>query len=193
MVLHINRHGSMLNRIGEGTYGIVYRAREKQTGKIFALKKVRMEREKDGLPMTSLREIRLLKSVKHESIVQLHEVVAGKGLDNIFLVFEYVEHDMAGLIDNMKQPFSESEVKCLLLQLLHAIAYLHDNWIIHRDLKLSNLLFNNRGQLKLADFGLARVFGYPLRNMTPKVVTLWYRPPELLMGAETYTTAVDMW
>jgi len=182
-----------LNRIGEGTYGIVYRAKDKITGKIYALKKVRMERETEGLPTTSLREIRILKSIKHENIVQLHEVVVGKELDNIFLVFEYMEHDLAGLIDNMKTPFTESEVKCLLIQLLKAVSYLHDNWIIHRDLKLSNLLFNNHGQLKLADFGLARVYGNPLKNYTPKVVTLWYRAPELLLGTEQYSTALDIW
>jgi len=104
-----------------------------------------------------------------------------------------MEHDLAALLDNTKKPFSEPEIKCLLLQLLQAIAFLHENWIIHRDIKLSNLLFNNKGQLKLADFGLARYFGYPLQNYTPKVVTLWYRAPELLLGVENYTTAIDMW
>eukprot|EP01118_Nematostelium_gracile_P012303 TRINITY_DN4478_c0_g1_i1.p1 TRINITY_DN4478_c0_g1~~TRINITY_DN4478_c0_g1_i1.p1 ORF type:complete len:259 (+),score=62.01 TRINITY_DN4478_c0_g1_i1:437-1213(+) len=93
----------------------------------------------------------------------------------------------------MKSPFTESEVKCLMKQLLNAVAYLHDNWIIHRDLKLSNLLFENGGTLKLADFGLARSYGFPLKSYTPRVVTLWYRPPELLLGSTVYHTAIDMW
>merc|ERR1711934_1015869 len=111
----------------------------------------------------------------------------------MFYIFEYCEHDLAQLIDSRSFPFSESETKCLLLQLMKAVAYLHDNWIMHRDLKLSNLLLNNAGELKLCDFGLAREYGHPLSRYTGKVVTLWYRPPELLLGVHTYGTAVDMW
>ncbi|KAL6043380.1 Cyclin-dependent kinase 10 [Balamuthia mandrillaris] len=182
-----------LDRIGEGTYGVVFKGRDRRTGRIVALKKVRMERERDGIPITCLREISILKELNHPNVVQLLDVVVGNRLDSMFLVFEYVEHDLAGLIDNMKKPFSESEVKCLLRQLLRAIAYMHDNFFIHRDLKLSNLLFSNRGELKLCDYGLARIFGEPIQPMTPKVVTLWYRAPELLLGDTTYTVAVDMW
>jgi len=134
-----------------------------------------------------------LQSMRHPNVVQLHEVVVGKELDSIFLVFEYVPHDLAGLVDNMKTPFTESEIKCLMLQLIKSVQYLHENWIIHRDLKLSNLLFDNQGQLKLADFGLARKYGFPIKPYTPRVVTLWYRAPELLLGAETYTTSLDVW
>eukprot|EP01105_Mastigella_eilhardi_P026712 TRINITY_DN7847_c0_g1_i3.p1 TRINITY_DN7847_c0_g1~~TRINITY_DN7847_c0_g1_i3.p1 ORF type:complete len:308 (+),score=81.80 TRINITY_DN7847_c0_g1_i3:140-1063(+) len=111
----------------------------------------------------------------------------------MFLVFEYVDHDLALLLDNMQQPFTESEVKCLMKQLLLGVAYLHEHWVIHRDIKSSNLLYNNRGQLKLADFGLARTYGSPLKMITPKVVTIWYRCPELLLGQSTYGTPVDMW
>lgn len=172
-----------LNVIGQGTYGVVYRARDKETQAIVALKKLRMEREKEGMPLTSLREIRLLKACRHPNVVELQDIVVGNKLDSIFLVFEYCENDLATLLDTgMKRKFTEGEVKCLLRQLLSAIAYMHDRWMIHRDIKMSNLLYNNRGCLKVADFGLARLFGYPKRAYTPRVVTLWYRAPELLVA-----------
>ncbi|XP_059657737.1 cyclin-dependent kinase G-2-like isoform X2 [Cornus florida] len=182
-----------LNRINEGTYGVVYRARDKKTGEIVALKKVKMEKEREGFPMTSLREINILLSFHHPSVVDVKEVVVGSNLDSIFMVMEYMEHDLKGLMDTMKQPFSQSEVKCLMLQLLEGVKYLHDNWVLHRDLKTSNLLLNNRGELKICDFGLARQYGSPLKPYTHLVVTLWYRAPELLLGAKQYSMAIDMW
>ncbi|KAK8512797.1 hypothetical protein V6N12_030213 [Hibiscus sabdariffa] len=182
-----------LNKINEGTYGVVYRARDKKTGEIVALKKVKMEKEREGFPLTSLREINILLSFHHPSIVDVKEVVVGSNLDSIFMVMEYMEHDLKGLMEAMKQPFSQSEVKCLMLQLLEGIKYLHDNWVLHRDLKTSNLLLNNQGELKICDFGLARQYGSPLKPYTHLVVTLWYRAPELLLGARQYSTAIDMW
>eukprot|EP00252_Welwitschia_mirabilis_P000125 TRINITY_DN1008_c0_g1_i1.p1 TRINITY_DN1008_c0_g1~~TRINITY_DN1008_c0_g1_i1.p1 ORF type:complete len:816 (-),score=171.29 TRINITY_DN1008_c0_g1_i1:812-3259(-) len=182
-----------LNKIDEGTYGVVYRARNKKTGEIVALKKIKMEKEREGFPMTSLREINVLLSFHHPSIVDVKEVVVGSNLDSIFMVMEYMEHDLKGLMESMKQPFSQSEVKCLMLQLFDGVKYLHDNWVLHRDLKTSNLLLNNRGELKICDFGLARQYGSPLKPYTHMVVTLWYRAPELLLGAKQYSTAIDMW
>ncbi|XP_065874297.1 cyclin-dependent kinase G-2 [Euphorbia lathyris] len=182
-----------LNKIDEGTYGVVYRARDKKTGEIVALKKVKMEKEREGFPLTSLREINILLSFHHPSIVDVKEVVVGSNLDSIFMVMEYMEHDLKALMESMKQPFSQSEVKCLMLQLLEGVKYLHDNWVLHRDLKTSNLLLNNRGELKICDFGLARQYGSPLKPYTHLVVTLWYRAPELLLGAKQYSTAIDMW
>jgi len=182
-----------LNRIGEGTYGVVYRARDTVSNKIVALKKVRMEREKDGIPLSGLREISLLLNLEHKNIVQLTEVAVGKHLDSIFLVMEYCEQDLASLLDNMSSPFKEAQIKCLMLQLFRGVQYLHERFIVHRDLKVSNLLLNGKGVLKIADFGLARTFGYPYKPMTPVVVTLWYRAPELLLGSKVQTTAVDMW
>ena len=159
-----------------------------------ALKKVRMEHEKDGLPVSGLREISLLLSCSNENIVLLKEIAVGKSLESIFLVMEYCEQDLASLIDNMQTPFSESQVKCIFIQLMRGLKYLHTNFIVHRDLKVSNLLMTDKGCLKIADFGLARLFGFPLRPMTPKVVTLWYRAPELLLSAPQRTpTAIDMW
>ncbi|KAL2903595.1 Cyclin-dependent kinase G-2 [Bienertia sinuspersici] len=182
-----------LNKIDEGTYGVVYRAKDKKTGEIVALKKVKMEKEREGFPLTSLREINILLSLHHPSIVDVKEVVVGSNLDSIFMVMEYMEHDLKGLMETMKQPFSQSEVKCLMLQLLDGIKYLHDNWVLHRDLKTSNLLLNNQGDMKICDFGLARQYGSPLKPYTHLVVTLWYRSPELLLGAKEYSTAIDMW
>ncbi|ELW62867.1 cyclin-dependent kinase 10 isoform X1 [Tupaia chinensis] len=182
-----------LNRIGEGTYGIVYRARDTQTGEIVALKKVRMDQEKDGLPISSLREITLLLRLCHPNIVELKEVVVGNHLESIFLVMGYCEQDLASLLENMPTPFSEAQVKCIVLQVLRGLQYLHRNFIIHRDLKVSNLLMTDKGCVKTADFGLARAYGIPVKPMTPKVVTLWYRAPELLLGTTTQTTSIDMW
>ncbi|KAL1539270.1 cyclin-dependent kinase [Salvia divinorum] len=182
-----------LNKIDEGTYGVVFRARDKKTGEIVALKKVKMEKEREGFPLTSLREINILLSFDYPSIVDVKEVVVGSNLDSIFMVMEYMEHDLKALMETMKQPFSQSEVKCLMIQLLEGVKYLHDNWVLHRDLKTSNLLLNNRGELKICDFGLARQYGSPLKPYTHLVVTLWYRAPELLLGAKLYSTAIDMW
>ncbi|XP_070258991.1 cyclin-dependent kinase 10 isoform X5 [Myotis yumanensis] len=182
-----------LNRIGEGTYGIVYRARDTQTDEIVALKKVRMDKEKDGVPISSLREITLLLRLRHPNIVELKEVVVGNHLESIFLVMGYCEQDLASLLENMPTPFSEAQVKCIVLQVLRGLQYLHQNFIIHRDLKVSNLLMTDKGCVKTADFGLARAYGIPVKPMTPKVVTLWYRAPELLLGTTTQTTSIDMW
>ncbi|CAL9108150.1 unnamed protein product [Musa textilis] len=182
-----------LNKIDEGTYGVVYRAKDKKSREIVALKKVKMEKEREGFPLTSLREINILLSFHHPSIVDVKEVVTGSSLDSIFMVMEYMEHDLKGLMETMKQPFSQSEVKCLMLQLFSGVKYLHDNWVLHRDLKTSNLLLNNRGELKICDFGLSRQYGSPLKPYTHLVVTLWYRAPELLLGAKEYTTSIDMW
>jgi len=120
-------------------------------------------------------------------------VVVGSSVDSIFIVMEYVEHDLKGLLEDITRPFTVSEVKCLLSQLIMGMEYLHDNWILHRDIKTSNLLLNNHGILKIADFGLARPYGSPIRPYTHVVVTLWYRAPELLLGTQTYTPAIDIW
>ncbi|MBA0848197.1 hypothetical protein Goshw_029565 [Gossypium schwendimanii] len=185
-----------LNKISEGTYGVVFRARDKKTGEIVALKKVkildRRELEEFGFPLTSLREINILASFNHPSIVKVKEVVVDDH-DNVYMVMEYMEHDLKALMESMKWPFSTSDVKCLMLQLLEGVKYLHDNWVLHRDLKTSNLLLSNQGELKICDFGMARQYGSPQKPYTTKVVTQWYRAPELLLGAKTYSTAVDMW
>ncbi|KAJ9522877.1 hypothetical protein QJQ45_023668 [Haematococcus lacustris] len=183
-----------LHRAGEGTYGVCYKAKDRATGEVVALKKVRMDRARDGIPLTSIREVRVLQECRHPNIVTLHKVVTGSKADSVFLVFEWVDHDMGRLLDAMPRCFSLPEVKCLVQQLLRAVAHLHRCWVVHRDIKMSNLLYSSScGLLKLCDFGLARYFPPVPGPMTPRVVTLWYRPPELLLGAEVYGEAVDMW
>lgn len=185
-----------LNRIEEGTYGVVYRAKDKRTEDIVALKRLKMEKEKEGFPITSLREINTLLKGQHPNIVTVREIVVGSNMDKIFIVMDYVEHDLKSLMETMrhkKQNFMPGEIKCLLKQLLMAVAHLHDNWILHRDLKTSNLLLSHKGILKVGDFGLAREYGSPLKAYTPIVVTLWYRAPELLLCTKEYSTPIDMW
>lgn len=185
-----------LNRIEEGTYGVVYRARDKRTNEIVALKRLKMEKEKEGFPITSLREINTLLKGQHPNIVTVREIVVGSNMDKIFIVMDYVEHDLKSLMETMKhkeQSFFPGEVKCLTQQLLRAVAHLHDNWILHRDLKTSNLLLSHKGILKVGDFGLAREYGSPLKQYTSLVVTLWYRAPELLLCSKEYSTPIDMW
>ncbi|KAG5678125.1 hypothetical protein PVAND_007824 [Polypedilum vanderplanki] len=184
-----------MNILGQGTYGICYRVRDKQTKKEYALKKVKVDKDlfRDGFPISCLREISILKKCNHENIVKLKEVAVGNELQKIYLVMEYCEQDLASLLDNLKKPFTESEVKCIIIQLLRGLEYLHSKYIIHRDIKVSNLLLTDEGCLKIADFGLARTFSVPTKPMTPNLVTLWYRPPELLLGSTTCTTSVDMW
>ncbi|MCO5594611.1 hypothetical protein L7F22_048644 [Adiantum nelumboides] len=166
---------------------------EEDQGEIVALKKVKLKKETEGFPITSLREINILLSLHHPSTVDLKEVVVGHDVDNIFVVMEYMEHDLKELLETMKQPFSQSEVKCLMLQLLEGVNYFHENWVLHRALKTSNLLLKNRGEVKICDIGLARQYENPLKSYTQRVVTLWYRAPELLLGCKEYSTAIDMW
>lgn len=183
-----------LNKIEEGAYGVVYRAKDKKSNEVVALKRLKMEKEREGFPITSIREVDTLLKSQHINVVTVREIVVGSNMDKIYMVMDFVEHDLKSLMQHsMRKNFQMSEVKCLMKQMLAGIAHLHDNWIIHRDLKTSNLLLSHNGIMKIADFGLAREYGSPLREYTPVVVTLWYRCPELLLGVKKYSTAVDMW
>lgn len=152
-----------------------------------------MDQERDGFPISGLREIQILKICDHENIVKMNEVVVGKSLESIFISMEYCEQDLASLLDNMTTPFTESQTKCLMLQLFGGLKYLHSHFIIHRDLKVSNLLLTDKGRVKIADFGLARLCSRTETHMTPRIVTLWYRAPEILFETKTHSSAVDMW
>ncbi|ETN43397.1 uncharacterized protein HMPREF1541_02556 [Cyphellophora europaea CBS 101466] len=185
----------LLNAIEEGSYGKVSRARTKSTGTIVALKKLKFDNAPgDGFPITGLREIQTLKACSHPHIISLLEVVVGPSLSDIYLVMPFFEHDLKTILSTLTEPFLPSETKLLLTQLTSALHYLHAQHILHRDLKTSNLLLNNLGTLKLADFGMARYTSVPPpRHLTQLVVTLWYRPPELLLGTTSYDSSVDIW
>jgi cyclin-dependent kinase 12/13 len=193
-------------QVGEGTFGKVYKAKIKgaknlSQGEHVALKRILMDNEKEGFPITAIREIMILKKLQHPNIVNLIEIVTSKPSEknknrgNVYLVFEYMEHDLQGLGDN-KINFKVSEIKCIFHQILTGVAYMHENNIIHRDIKGANILINNKGEVKIADFGLARPYN-PNPNLnkqyTNRVVTLWYRSPELLLGSQNYGPSVDIW
>ncbi|XP_014601444.1 PREDICTED: cyclin-dependent kinase 2-like isoform X2 [Polistes canadensis] len=180
-----------IEKIGEGTYGVVYKAKDKLTGKLVALKKIRLETESEGVPSTAIREISLLRELAHPNIVQLFDVVDGD--KHLYLVFEFLQQDLKKLLDSVKSGLDQALVKSYLYQLLKGISFCHLNRILHRDLKPQNLLIDREGYIKLADFGLARTFLIPVRTYTHEVVTLWYRAPEILLGTKLYSSAVDIW
>uniref|UniRef100_A0A5B7A9X6 cyclin-dependent kinase n=1 Tax=Davidia involucrata TaxID=16924 RepID=A0A5B7A9X6_DAVIN len=182
-----------VEKIGEGTYGVVYKARDRMTNETIALKKIRLEQEDEGVPSTAIREISLLKEMQHGNIVRLQDVVHSE--KRLYLVFEYLDLDLKKHMDSCPE-FSEDPrlIKMFLYQILRGIAYCHSHRVLHRDLKPQNLLIDRRtNALKLADFGLARAFGIPVRTFTHEVVTLWYRAPEILLGSRHYSTPVDVW
>ena len=180
-----------LEKVGEGTYGVVFKAKDRMTGEILALKKIRLEAEDEGIPSTAIREISLLKELQHKNIVRLYDVVHTDR--KLTLVFEFLDQDLKKYLDVNEKGLEPAVVKWFLYQLLHGVAYCHYHRVLHRDLKPQNLLINREGELKLADFGLARAFGIPVRSYTHEVVTLWYRAPDVLMGSRRYSTPVDIW
>jgi len=191
-----------IEKIGEGAYGIVYKALDKVTEEFVALKKIRLDTESEGVPSTAMREISLLKELDHPGVVQLLDVVHA---DNaMYLVFEYLDKDLKRHLDDhvanrkVKDPTStgglpEPLVRSYLKQICEGLTYCHNHGVLHRDLKPQNLLIDYEGRIKLADFGLARLFKQPVRTYTHEVITLWYRPPEILLGAKFYSTPVDIW
>ncbi|XP_020572672.1 probable serine/threonine-protein kinase At1g54610 [Phalaenopsis equestris] len=183
-----------LDKIGQGTYSSVYRARDIENGKIVALKKVRFDSLEPESVRFMAREIHILRRLDHPNIINLEGLVTSRMSCSLYLVFEYMEHDLAGLAAFPGIKFTEPQVKCYMRQLLCGLDYCHTHGVLHRDIKGSNLLIDNNGILKIADFGLASFFDSQQQQpLTSRVVTLWYRPPELLLGATTYDVAVDLW
>ncbi|XP_010535099.1 PREDICTED: probable serine/threonine-protein kinase At1g54610 [Tarenaya hassleriana] len=183
-----------LDKIGQGTYSNVYRARDLDQKKIVALKKVRFDNLEPESVRFMAREIHILRWLDHPNVIKLEGLVTSRMSCSLYLVFEYMEHDLAGLASHPAIKFSESQVKCYMQQLLHGLDHCHTRGVLHRDIKGSNLLIDNNGVLKIADFGLASFFDpHQTHPLTSRVVTLWYRPPELLLGATHYGAAVDLW
>ncbi|GAB4835902.1 hypothetical protein Ancab_000821 [Ancistrocladus abbreviatus] len=183
-----------IDKIGQGTYSNVYKARDSLTGKIVALKKVRFDNlEKESVKFMA-REILILRTLDHPNVVKLEGLVTSRMSCSLYLVFEYMEHDLAGLAASPEIKFTESQVKCYMKQLLSGLEHCHNRGVLHRDIKGSNLLLDNGGILKIADFGLATFFDPNHKHpMTSRVVTLWYRAPELLLGATDYGVGIDLW
>merc|ERR1712023_606487 len=153
-------------------------------------KKIRLEAEDEGIPSTAIREISILKELQHPNIVRLHDVIHTE--KKLTLVFEYLDQDLKKFLDS-SDGLDAFTIKSSLFQLLRGVSFCHDHRVLHRDLKPQNLLINREGALKLADFGLARAFGIPVRSYTHEVVTLWYRAPDVLLGSRKYSTPVDIW
>uniref|UniRef100_A0A8C4Z2I1 Protein kinase domain-containing protein n=1 Tax=Gadus morhua TaxID=8049 RepID=A0A8C4Z2I1_GADMO len=173
-----------------GTYATVFKGRSKLTDNLVALKEIRLEHE-EGAPCTAIREVSLLKDLKHANIVTLHDIIHTDKC--LTLVFEYLEKDLKQYMDDCGSIMSVHNVKLFLFQLLRGLAYCHKRKVLHRDLKPQNLLINEKGELKLADFGLARAKSVPTKTYSNEVVTLWYRPPDVLLGSTEYSTPIDMW
>ena len=182
-----------LQHLGEGQFANVYKAKD-SNGEIVAIKKIKLgsrHEAKDGVNRTALREIKLLKELRHENIIALRDVIGNRS--SISLVFDFMETDLEHIVKDNTIILGPSHVKNMMLQTLLGLEFLHAHYILHRDLKPNNLLMNSAGRVKLADFGLARYFGSPNRIYTHQVVTRWYRAPELLYGARSYGVGVDMW
>ncbi|KAH8505824.1 hypothetical protein Peur_044864 [Populus x canadensis] len=211
-----------LEKVGEGTYGKVYKAKDKVTGQIVALKKTRLEMDEEGVPPTALREVSLLQMLSQSlyvvrllSVEHVDANSTNSNLDdsnpskrnhnsnnnksNLYLVFEYLDTDLKKFIDSHRKganprPLSPSLIQSFLFQLCKGVAHCHSHGVLHRDLKPQNLLLDQeKGILKIADLGLGRAFTVPLKSYTHEIVTLWYRAPEVLLGSTHYSTGVDMW
>jgi len=180
-----------IEKIGEGTYGTVFKAKNQETGEVVALKKVQLDDDDEGVPSSALREICILKELKHKNIVRLYDVLHSER--KMTLVFEYCEQDLKKYFDTCGGVIEPSTTRSFMFQLMNGLQFCHGQNILHRDLKPQNLLINKNGELKLADFGLARSFGIPVHCFSAEVVTLWYRPPDVLFGAKYYSTTIDTW
>ncbi|KAI5731579.1 hypothetical protein M8J77_012639 [Diaphorina citri] len=179
-----------LDKLGQGTYATVFKGKSRLTDNLVALKEIKLEHE-EGAPCTAIREVSLLRELRHANIVTLHDIIHTEKC--LTLVFEYLEKDLKRYMDDCSNILSMNNVKLFLFQLLRGLAYCHSRRILHRDLKPQNLLINERGELKLADFGLARAKSVPTKTFSNEVVTLWYRPPDVLLGSTEYSTSIDMW
>ncbi|XP_049609790.1 cyclin-dependent kinase 15 isoform X3 [Syngnathus scovelli] len=179
-----------LEKLGEGSYASVYKGISRINGQLVALKVIQTKTE-EGMPFTAIREASLLKGLKHANIVLLHDIIHAR--DSLTFVFEYVQTDLAQYMNQHPGGLHSHNVRLFMFQLLRGLSFIHDRRILHRDLKPQNLLISYLGELKLADFGLARSKSVPCQSFSSDVVTLWYRPPDVLLGSTDYSTALDIW
>lgn len=180
--------------LGEGQFATVYKARDLTNGMIVAVKKIKVgsrTEAKDGINRTAIREIKFLRDLKHPNVIGLLDVFGHKS--NVSLVFDYMDTDLEIVIKDSQIVLIPAHVKAYMIMTLQGLEYLHSNWILHRDLKPNNLLINNKGVLKIGDFGLAKNYGSPNKVYSHQVVTRWYRAPELIFGAKIYSTGIDIW
>merc|ERR1719401_2949674 len=177
--------------LGEGTYGKVFKARSNRTGDWVAMKQMKLNAQEEGVPSTAIREIALLKELSHVNVVKLLDVFCSAA--KLVLVFEFLDQDLKKYMKALKVPLPPATIKNLAFQLCRGVEFCHANRILHRDIKPQNLLVDNRLRLKIADFGLARAYSVPVPKYTHEVVTVWYRPPEILLGSALYSVPVDLW
>lgn len=184
-----------IKRVSEGAYGVVWKARDLATDEIVALKQIKFDPNltKEGFPVTALRECSVLLAMSHENVVTVREMVVGNAFDKVFMVMEFMEFDLKEGIDKFNDALAQSELKGILQQILAGMRHMHSKWLLHRDMKTSNILVHRSGRVCLCDFGLARSYQRPLQELTQLVVTLWYRSPELLFGESRYGPAIDQW
>ncbi|KAG4114401.1 hypothetical protein ERO13_D12G044300v2 [Gossypium hirsutum] len=183
-----------LEKIGQGTYSSVYKARDLESNKIVALKKVRFANMDPESVRFMSREIILLRRLDHPNVMKLEGLISSRVSGSLYLIFEYMEHDLAGLVATPGIKFTEAQIKCYMQQLLRGLDHCHSRGVLHRDIKGANLLIDYNGNLKIGDFGLATLFRpNQKQTLTSRVVTLWYRPPELLLGSTDYGVSVDLW
>ncbi|CAK9435436.1 uncharacterized protein LODBEIA_P01630 [Lodderomyces beijingensis] len=204
-----------MDKLGSGTFGVVHKARDKKTGQLVAMKQILYHSVKEGFPITALREITILKQLHHANVLSVQqmifeepkvkdktELITQRG--TFYTVAPYMTSDLVGLLKNPNIHLELSQIKCLMQQLLTGTQYIHDANFLHRDIKAANILVDQTGVLKIADFGLARLYhgtaprlgmgpGGGEKSYTSLVITRWYRPPEILLGERKYTTAVDLW
>lgn len=177
--------------LGKGTFGEVFKATDKETGEVVAIKRFRVGDSKDGVHMTALREIKIQQELNSPNVVKILNVFEKK--NKISLVFEYMDSDLEAIIKDKSIVLSAGDIKSHMQMLLEALKYCHERQIMHRDVKPNNLLIASTGEIKLADFGLSRFFGSPDPYYTRMVFSRWYRPPELFFECAVYTEVVDIW
>ncbi|PWN52827.1 putative KIN28-cyclin-dependent ser/thr protein kinase [Violaceomyces palustris] len=192
--LAIRNTYAKIEKVGEGTYASVFLAKNVKTGQKVAIKKIKVVSNANGMDMTAIREVKFLAELKHCNVIQMLDVFSsGSANPSLNLVLEFLDTNLEALIKDRDLIFTSADIKSWMAMLCRGLEYCHRHWCLHRDLKPNNLLISPEGELKIADFGLARECGDPGARMTHQVITRWYRPPELLLGARSYSTAVDMW